>query len=59
MRLTIHDVRGRTVANLADGIVPAGHHVRTWDSAGVAAGVYFIRFEAPGFHADRRLVVVR
>jgi hypothetical protein len=59
VRLTIHDVRGRTVAKLADGVLPAGRQVRTWDSTGVGAGVYFVRFEAPGFRADRRLVVVR
>ena len=59
LRLTVHDVRGRTVATLADGDVPAGRHARTWDSSGVPAGVYFLRFEAPGFQAGRRLVVVR
>jgi len=59
VRLTVHDVRGRTVARLADGDVPAGRHARTWDSSGVSAGVYFLRFEAPGFQASRRLVVVR
>lgn len=59
VRLTVHDVRGRTLAKLADGVVPAGHYVRTWDSTPVAAGVYFVRFEAPGFRADQRLVVIR
>lgn len=59
VRLTVHDVRGRALATLADGTVPAGRHVRIWDSTWVAAGVYFLRFEALGFHADRRLVVVR
>jgi hypothetical protein len=59
VRLTVHDVRGRTLAKLADGTVPAGHHVRMWDSSRVGAGVYFLRLEAPGFEADRRLVVFR
>ena len=58
VRLTVHDVRGRTIAKLVDGPVHAGHQVRTWDATAVAAGVYFIRFEAPGFHADQRLIVV-
>ena len=47
------------LAKLADGPVPAGRHERTWDSSRAAAGVYFVRFEAPGFHAERRLVVIR
>ena len=59
VRLTIHDVRGRTVAKLVDGALPAGNHTRTWDSSSAAAGVYFVHFEAPGFRADQRLVVVR
>jgi hypothetical protein len=59
VRLTIHDVRGRTVAKLVDGALPAGNHARMWDASSVAAGVYFVRFEAPGFHAERRLVLVR
>ncbi len=59
VRVTVHDVRGRTLAKLADGILPAGNHVRMWDASGLGAGVYFVRFEAPGFHADQRLVVVK
>ena len=59
VQLTVHDVRGRTLAKLADGTVPAGRHARIWDSTWVAPGVYFLRFEAPGFRADQRLVVVR
>jgi hypothetical protein len=59
VKLTVHDIQGRTLAKLADGPVPAGRHERTWDATRAAAGVYFIRFEAPGFHAERRLVVIR
>jgi len=59
VRLTVHDVRGRKVATLANGTVAAGRHVRVWDSGSAGAGVYFLHFEAPGFRADRRLVVVR
>jgi len=59
VKLTVHDLQGRTLAKLADGPVPAGRHERTWDATRATAGVYFIRFEAPGFHAERRLVVIR
>ncbi len=59
VRLTVYDVRGRMLAKLADGTVAAGRHARIWNSAGVAAGVYFVRFEAPGFRADQRLVLIR
>jgi hypothetical protein len=59
VRLTVHDVRGRKVATLENGTVPAGRHTRTWDSSSVGAGIYFLHLEAPGFRADQRLVIVR
>jgi hypothetical protein len=59
VKLTVHDLQGRTVAKLADGVVPPGLHERTWNASRASAGVYFVRFEAPGFHSERKLVVVR
>ena len=59
VKLTVHDIQGRTLAKLADGPVPAGRHERTWDATRAAPGIYFVRFSAPGFHAERRLVVIR
>lgn len=58
-QLTVHDVQGRTLAKLADGVIPAGRHERTWDSTRAAPGMYFVRVVAPGFHAERRVVLIR
>jgi hypothetical protein len=49
----IYDVRGRRVLTLAQGILPAGEHVRVWhgedhQGARVASGVYFQRVSVPG-----------
>ena len=41
----VYDVRGRQVATLVDGPVPAGVHMAEWNAT-VAAGTYVIRFEA-------------
>jgi len=61
VRLTVADLQGRTLAVLADGVQPAGRHVAVWDGAGprgtVAAGVYFLRYEAAGRVATRRFAV--
>jgi hypothetical protein len=48
VRLTVHDVTGRTVIELADGLQDVGMHSRVWmgtdASGGLAApGVYFVR----------------
>lgn len=59
VKLTVHDIQGRRVATLANDVIPAGRHERTWDTTGQSSGVYFVRFEAPGFRAQRRLTVLR
>jgi hypothetical protein len=58
VRLRAFDVRGREVATLADGDYPAGRHAATWDRANAAAGVYFLRFEAPGVALTQRCVLL-
>ncbi len=53
VRLTVHDVTGRTVRTLLSGGADAGVTRRTWDGRDaygrdVASGVYFFRLEADG-----------
>ncbi len=53
VRLTVHDLNGRRVATLADGVLPAGAHHAVWrgeseDGRRSPAGVYFVRLEAAG-----------
>ena len=61
--LGIADVRGREVAALVHGAVPAGRHVVSWNgqtAAGHApAGVYFAYFRAGGMSFVRRIVLLR
>jgi hypothetical protein len=47
VRLTVHDILGREIARLEEGIRMAGHHRTVW-SPRVASGVYFVRLEARG-----------
>lgn len=46
--VTVHDVRGRCIARLHDGVLPAGEHAFRWDGcdgtgSAVGSGVYFVR----------------
>ncbi len=63
-RLSIHDVGGRLVRQLADRDYPAGSHSEVWDgrdSAGraMASGAYFATLEARGELRTVRMILVR
>jgi hypothetical protein len=65
VRLSVHDVHGRVVAILAEGILPAGSHRVPWTGKNahgeaVASGVYFYRLTTEkGFEATKRMVLVK
>ena len=64
VELRIYDVSGRLVRTLVDGEVPPGRHSAEWDGtdrsgAAVASGVYFYRFDAPGFGDSGRMVLLK
>jgi len=61
--LTIVDVRGRRVRDLADGAAGAGTHGCTWDrrdagGALVARGLYWATLVADGRRAAQRVLLV-
>jgi DNA-binding beta-propeller fold protein YncE len=61
VRLSVLDLQGREIAVLADGILPAGRHQRTWNGRGpgAAAGIYFARLQADGRTWVRRIALIR
>ncbi len=63
IRLSVYDISGQIVTDLASGVWPAGAHSLIWsgfDDAGVelASGVYFYRLSA-GKHLTRKLLLLR
>lgn len=63
-RLTVYNVLGQQVTELASGIQAAGWHNITWNGASVAghtlaSGVYLLRLQAGGATATRKLALVR
>lgn len=64
VRLSVVDVRGRTIAHLAEGRREPGMHHARWngrDDQGrrVAAGTYFVRMESAGIVDGEKVSVVR
>jgi flagellar hook assembly protein FlgD len=62
--VTVHDVLGREVAVIADGLHAAGLHTDGWNGRngageGVRPGVYFLRFEAGDFKTNLKMVVLK
>ncbi len=61
IRVTVHDVVGRRIATVLDGLAPAGGGTVTWDGQDevgrpVTAGVYFFRLSAPGLVRTSKVV---
>jgi hypothetical protein len=58
VRLTVHDVLGRTIAVLLEGVQEAGTHAAAFDAAGRASGVYVWRLVAGGSVQTGRLTLL-
>ncbi len=59
VELTVWDMHGRKIAELASGIHAAGSYQAVWSAQGVTSGVYFIRIQAENYQAMRKAVLVR
>lgn len=46
--LTIHDVLGRMVANLVDGVHEPNRYTVRWSPSGLGSGIYLVRIAARG-----------
>jgi hypothetical protein len=57
--LRVHDVAGRVVARLVDGMLPAGDYVRVFQAPPGAHGVYFAELVVGDQRISERLVVAR
>jgi hypothetical protein len=57
--VTLWNVLGQKIKTLCDENLTAGTHRLTFDGTGLAGGVYFYSMVAEGFHATRRLVLLK
>jgi hypothetical protein len=63
VRAGLYDAAGRLVRTLVEEDVAAGRSQRTWDrrddaGAHVAAGIYFLRFDAGAYRNRQKIVVI-
>jgi hypothetical protein len=59
VKLAIYNLRGELVHTLAEGELPAGFHARTFDTTGLASGIYFYQLQAGDFTATRKMVLAK
>ncbi len=64
VELTVHDVRGRLIATIVDGRHAPGAYSVPWNAvdqqgAGVASGLYFLRYTAGSESRVHKLVLIR
>ncbi|MFO7610276.1 MAG: S8 family serine peptidase [Candidatus Krumholzibacteriia bacterium] len=59
VRLTVYDVRGRAVAELAAGEHGAGDHAVVFDGRDQPSGVYFYRLQADGVDQTRKMIMLK
>ena len=58
-KVLVYDLLGRKVAELFNHQATAGSHEVMFDGSGLASGVYFVRMEAPGFVASKKIVLLK
>ncbi len=64
VKLTVYDIRGRTVAVLTDRVQQGGDYTVSWDGTDgsgrrLSSGVYFYRLRAGSFTATRKMVMLK
>lgn len=59
VRLSIHDILGREVAVLVDGVQSAGAHEARFDASSLASGMYLVRLETAGTSTIHRITLLK
>jgi hypothetical protein len=59
VRLSLTDILGKEVKEIADGDYSAGHHEIVLDAARLAAGIYFYKIEAGRYSEAKKLAIVK
>jgi len=57
--LKVYDLKGREVARLVNGFLPAGYHTVTWDAGDRATGISLVRMEAGNVRQLQKIVLIK
>jgi len=59
VRLAVHDMLGREVAVLVDGMTPAGTHQVRFDASSLTSGLYLYTLETPSDRHTRSMLLIK
>ncbi|MDZ7723834.1 MAG: T9SS type A sorting domain-containing protein [candidate division KSB1 bacterium] len=59
VNLVVYDIMGRTVANLVQDSMEAGHHKITFDASKLTSGVYFYKLSAGDFTETKKFMLLK
>ncbi len=57
--LNVYNITGQKVATLVNDTMSAGVHTVRFDGSNLASGIYFYRFESPGFEKKGKMLLVK
>lgn len=55
----VYNMLGQRVKTLLDQAIPAGNHYLTWDAAGMASGIYFLKITAGADVLTKRMTLLK
>ncbi len=59
VKVTVHDVSGREVVRLFNGVEQAGIRNRTWTATNMPTGIYFLKITAGGEVATTKVILLK
>jgi len=59
VHIAIHDMLGREIAELANGVYSTGNYNLQWDASNQASGIYFVKMIAGGETNIQKLMLVK
>lgn len=57
--IRVHDINGRLIATITEGVKAAGQHVAVFDGNANSSGIYIIQMNTNGFSATRKVMLVK
>ena len=59
VHVAIHDMLGREMAELANGVYASGNYELQWDADSQASGIYFVKMSAGGQTNIQKLILIK